>query len=47
MICKTCGRELPEDRFEMTSTGYRRHMCRQCRWALVQKPYLERRESRL
>ena len=34
MICKNCGRELPEEQFELYRTGTRRRICRHCHYVL-------------
>lgn len=34
MICKNCGRELPEEQFELYPTGTRRKVCRHCHYEL-------------
>ena len=34
MICKNCGRELPEEQFELYPTGTRRGICRHCHYVL-------------
>ena len=37
MVCKNCGRELPEEQFEMCKTGTRRKVCRHCHYELHTK----------
>ena len=32
--CRCCGRELPDEQFELYSTGTRRRVCRQCKYRL-------------
>ncbi len=34
MICKNCGRDLPDEQFELYATGTRRKVCRQCKYQL-------------
>ena len=34
MICRNCGKELPEERFELYRTGTRRRICRHCHYVL-------------
>ena len=34
MICRNCGRELPDEAFELYPTGTRRRVCRQCKYQL-------------
>lgn len=34
MVCRNCGRELPEEQFELYPTGTRRHVCRHCHYKL-------------
>lgn len=34
MICKNCGRDLPDSQFELYATGTRRKVCRQCKYQL-------------
>ena len=34
MICRNCGRELPEEQFELYPTGTRRRICRHCHYLL-------------
>lgn len=34
MICKNCGRDLPEESFELYPTGTRRRICRHCHYVL-------------
>lgn len=34
MVCNNCGRELPEEQFEMYPTGTRRKVCRHCHYEL-------------
>ena len=35
--CKNCGRELPEEQFELYPTGTRRRICRHCHYELHTK----------
>ena len=37
MVCRNCGRELPEEQFEMYPTGTRRKVCRHCHYELHTK----------
>ena len=32
--CENCGRELPEEQFELYPTGTRRKICRHCHYEL-------------
>ena len=34
MVCNNCGRELPEEQFELYPTGTRRKVCRHCHYEL-------------
>ena len=34
MTCRHCGRELPEEQFELYPTGTRRRICRHCHYVL-------------
>lgn len=34
MVCRNCGRELPDTQFELYPTGTRRRVCRQCHYRL-------------
>ena len=34
MICRNCGKELPEEQFELYRTGTRRQICRHCHYVL-------------
>ena len=34
MICRACGRDLPDEQFELYPTGTRRRVCRQCKYQL-------------
>ena len=34
MICRVCGKELPDVQFELYPTGTRRRVCRQCKYQL-------------
>ena len=34
MECRNCGRELPDESFELYPTGTRRRVCRQCKYEL-------------
>lgn len=36
-ICNHCGRELPEEQFELYQTGTRRKICRHCHYLLHTK----------
>jgi hypothetical protein len=29
-VCNTCQKELPEEKFDITPYGYRRHVCNSC-----------------
>ena len=33
-VCSNCGRELPEEQFELYPSGTRRRVCRQCHYEL-------------
>lgn len=32
--CRNCGRELPEEQFELYPSGTRRRVCRRCHYEL-------------
>ena len=34
LICRNCGRQLPEEQFELYPTGTRRRVCRQCHYEM-------------
>ena len=34
MECRVCGKELPDEQFELYPTGTRRRVCRQCKYQL-------------
>ncbi len=34
MKCRNCGRELPDESFELYATGTRRRVCRKCKYQL-------------
>jgi len=37
MTCRNCGRELPDEQFELYPTGTRRRICRHCHYELHTK----------
>ena len=42
MTCTKCGRELPDEQFELYPTGTRRHVCNRCKYRCYTRPAYHR-----